>query len=143
MGRQSPSTYPVWLRQVYNSSKFSREYLRKITYHPSNHIKSPQRIVWKGIAVSSSLVISSAVINRNQFYSLQGGAPGVTYLSIGVIIYQGGSSVRHPKGARSIGIGHPRSGDRCTQRPVLPPRPLAGRRAEILFPVTPLGCRTD
>ena len=40
---------------------------------------------------------------------------GVTHLSIKVIIYQGGSSLRHPKGARSIGIGHPQSGDRCTE----------------------------
>ena len=32
-------------------------------------------------------------------------------MSIGVIIYLEGLSVRHPKGARSIGIGHPRSGD--------------------------------
>ena len=32
-------------------------------------------------------------------------------MSIGVIIYPGGSSERHPKGARSIGIGHLRSGD--------------------------------
>ncbi len=34
---------------------------------------------------------------------------GVTHLSIGVIIYLEGLSVRHPKGARSIGIGHPRN----------------------------------
>ena len=39
----------------------------------------------------------------------------MTHLSIGVIIYIEGLSVRHPKGARSIGIGHPRSGDRCTK----------------------------
>ena len=39
--------------------------------------------------------------------------PMVTHLGIRVIIYQGGSSGRHPKGARSIGIGHPLRGDRC------------------------------
>ena len=49
-------------------------------------------------------------------------------------------SVRHPKGARSIGIGHPRSGDRCTKTLPLPPRPLVGRRAELS--ATPPGCRT-
>ena len=44
-------------------------------------------------------------------------------LCIGVIIYHGGSSVRHPKGARSIGIGHPRSGDRCTETFFTPSTP--------------------
>ena len=52
-----------------------------------------------------------------------GDAPGMTHLSIGVIIYLEGLSGRHPKGARSIGIGHPRSGDRCTE-PHLPLDPL-------------------
>ena len=33
-------------------------------------------------------------------------------------------SVRHPKGARSIGIGHPRSGDRCTTTLPYPLDPL-------------------
>ena len=51
-------------------------------------------------------------------------APGVTHLSIGVIIYLEGLSVRHPKGARSIGIGHPRSGDRCTKALPYPLDPL-------------------
>ncbi len=50
--------------------------------------------------------------------------PGVTHLGIRVIIYQGGSSGRHPKGARSIGIGHPRSGDRCTEAHPKPHDPL-------------------
>ena len=49
---------------------------------------------------------------------------GVTHLSIGVIIYHGCSSVRHPKGARSLGIGHPRSGDRCTKTLPYPLDPL-------------------
>ena len=49
---------------------------------------------------------------------------GVTHLSIGVIIYLEGLSVRHPKGACSIGIGHPRSGDRCTKALPYPLDPL-------------------
>ena len=32
--------------------------------------------------------------------------------------------MRHPKGARSIGIGHPRSGDRCTETLPYPLDPL-------------------
>ena len=48
----------------------------------------------------------------------------MTHLSIGVIIYLEGLSVRHPKGARSIGIGHPRSGDRCTKTLPYPLDPL-------------------
>ena len=52
------------------------------------------------------------------------GFVGVTHLSIGVIIYLEGLSVRHPKGARSIGIGHPRSGDRCTKTLPYPLDPL-------------------
>ena len=35
-----------------------------------------------------------------------------------------GSSVRHPKGARSIGIGHPRSGDRCAETRPYPLDPV-------------------
>ena len=50
--------------------------------------------------------------------------PGVTHLSTGVIIYIEGLFVRHPKGARSIGIGHPRSGDRCTKTLPYPLDPL-------------------
>ena len=45
-------------------------------------------------------------------------------MSIGVIIYLEGLSERHPKGARSIGIGHPRSGDRCTKTLPYPLDPL-------------------
>ena len=48
----------------------------------------------------------------------------MTHWGIGVIIYQGGLSARHPKGARSIGIGHPRSGDRCTKTLPYPHDPL-------------------
>ncbi len=48
----------------------------------------------------------------------------MTHLSIGVIINLEGLSVRHPKGARSIGIGHPRSGDRCTKTLPYPLDPL-------------------
>ena len=65
----------------------------------------------------------------------------MTHLSINVIIYQVGLSVRHPKGARSIGIGHPRSGDRCAETRPYPIDPL--RVAEQgLPPTTPQGCRT-
>ena len=39
-------------------------------------------------------------------------------------IFQRSLSVRHPKGARSIGIGHPRSGDRCTKTLPYPLDPL-------------------
>ena len=53
-----------------------------------------------------------------------GRGAGLTHLSIGVIIYLEGLSVRHPKGARSIGIGHPRSGDRCTKTLPYPLDPL-------------------
>ena len=49
---------------------------------------------------------------------------GLTHLSIGVIICLEGLSVRHPKGARSIGIGHPRSCDRCTKTLPYPLDPL-------------------
>ena len=45
-------------------------------------------------------------------------------MSIGVIIYLEGLSVRPPKGARFIGIGHPRSGDRCTKTLPYPLDPL-------------------
>ena len=62
----------------------------------------------------------------------------MTHLSIGVIIYLKGLSVRHPKGARSIGIGHPRSGDRCTKT-LLSPRPLVGRRADTPLSATRKG----
>ena len=48
----------------------------------------------------------------------------MTHLSTGVIIFLEGLSVRHPKGARSIGIGHPRSGDRCTKTLPYPLDPL-------------------
>ena len=64
------------------------------------------------------------------------GQPGATHLSIGVIIYPGGSSVRHPKGARSIGIGHPRSGDRCTVTRPYPLDPLRVAEQKSSFPVT-------
>ena len=40
--------------------------------------------------------------------------------------------MRHPKGARSIGIGHPRSGDRCAKTRPCPLDPL--RIAEQKFP---------
>ena len=40
------------------------------------------------------------------------------------------SAVWHPgRGARSIGIGHPQSGDRCIEIHLYHPRPLEGRRA--------------
>ena len=67
----------------------------------------------------------------------------VTHFSIRVVIYQGSSSGRHPKGARSIGIGHPRSGDRCTEpRPyTLDPLRVAEQKSSV--PSTPPRCRTD
>ena len=61
---------------------------------------------------------------RSEGRHLGGCEAGVTHLSTGVIIYQEGLSVRHPKGARSIGIGHPRSGDRCTKTLPYPLDPL-------------------
>ena len=61
---------------------------------------------------------------RSEGRHLGGCEAGVTHLSIGVIIYLEGLSVRHPKGARSIGIGHPRSGDRCTKTLPYPLDPL-------------------
>ena len=70
-------------------------------------------------------------------------SPGVTHLSIGVIIYPGGSSVRHPKGARSIGIGHPRSGDRCTVTRPYPLDPLRVAEQKSSFPVTRKGSRSN
>ena len=68
---------------------------------------------------------------------------GVTHLSIGVIIYPGGSSMRHPKGARSIGIGHPRSGDRCTVTRPYPLDPLRVAEQKSSFPVTHKGSRSN
>ena len=67
----------------------------------------------------------------------------VTHLSIGVTIYPGGSSVRHPKGARSIGIGHPRSGDRCTVTRPYPLDPLRVAEQKSSFPVTRKGSRSN
>ena len=66
----------------------------------------------------------------------------MTHLSIKVIIYQGGSSLRHPKGARSIGIGHPRSGDRCTEPRPYTLDPLRVAEQKSSFPSPPPRCRT-
>ena len=84
-----------------------------------------------------SLCSISRILSLTQMYAKQtnsgkrsadrhlGGCEvGVTHLSTGVIIYLEGLSVRHPKGARSIGIGHPRSGDRCTKTLPYPLDPL-------------------
>ena len=57
----------------------------------------------------------------------------MTHLSIGVIKYQGGSSVRHPKGARSIGIGHRFSDDRCTEPHPYPSTPCGSPSRNSLF----------
>ncbi len=46
--------------------------------------------------------------------------------------------MRHPKGARPIGIGHQRSGNRCAETSAYPLDPL-GRRAEIPNPGDPAG----
>ena len=67
--------------------------------------------------------------------------PGVTPLSTGVIIYLEGLSVRHPKGARSIGIGHPRSGDRCADTRLDPLDPLRVAEQKSPFPAPPSGRR--
>ena len=64
-------------------------------------------------------------------------------MSIWVIIYQGGSSVRHPKGARSIGIGHPRSGDRCTETRPYPFDPLRVAEQKSSFSATRKGSRPN
>ena len=84
-----------------------------------------------------SLCSISRILSLTQMYAKQtnsgkrsesrhfvGCEAGVTHLSIGVIIYLEGLSVKHPKGARSIGIGHPRSGDRCTKPLPYPLDPL-------------------
>ena len=71
--------------------------------------------------------------------STLGDLSGVTHLSIGVIIYPGGSVVRHPKGARSIGIGHPRSTE--TRRYPLDPLRVAEQKSS--FPVTRKGSRSN
>ena len=62
-------------------------------------------------------------------------------MSIGVIIYLEGLSVRHPKGARSIGIGHPRSGDRCTMTLPYPLDPLRVTGKEDFCSATRKGSR--
>ena len=64
-------------------------------------------------------------------------------MSIGVIIYPGDSVVRHPKGARSIGIGHPRSGDRCTVTRPYRLDPLRVAEQKSSFPVTRKGSRSN
>ena len=64
-------------------------------------------------------------------------------LCIGVIIYHGGSSVRHPKGARSIGIGHLRSGDRCTETLLYPIDPLWVAEQKSSFSATRKGSRPN
>ena len=69
--------------------------------------------------------------------------PRATHMSNGVIIYQGGLSVRHPKGARSIGIGHPRSGDRCTETLPYPLDPLRVAEQKSSFPATHKGSRPN
>ena len=51
-------------------------------------------------------------------------------------------SVRHPKGARSIGMGHPRSGDRCTETRPYPRDPLRVAEQKSPLPTIPQGCRT-
>ena len=56
---------------------------------------------------------------------------------------QGGSSVRHPKGARSIGIGHPRSGDRCTETRPYPFDPLRVAEQKSSFSATRKGSRPN
>ena len=49
----------------------------------------------------------------------------------------------HPdRGARSIGIGHPRSGDRCTAPHPAPSTPAGRRRAEIPLHDDPQGVET-
>ena len=49
--------------------------------------------------------------------------------------------MRHPKGARSIGIGHPRSGDRCADTRLNPLDPLRVAEKKSPFPAPPSGHR--
>ena len=49
--------------------------------------------------------------------------------------------MRHPKGARSIGIGHPRSGDRCANTRLNPIDPLRVAEQAFPFPAPPSGRR--
>ena len=51
--------------------------------------------------------------------------------------------MRHPKGARSIGIGHPRSGDRCTETRPYPLDPLRVAEQKSFFPATRKGSRPN
>ena len=51
--------------------------------------------------------------------------------------------MRHPKGARSIGIGHPRSGDRCTETRPYPLDPLRVAEQKSSFPATRKGSRPN
>ena len=60
-------------------------------------------------------------------------------MSFRVIICQGGLSGRDPKGARSIGIGHPRSGDRCAETRPYPLDPLWVAEQKSPFPTTTPG----
>ena len=62
---------------------------------------------------------------------------GASYLLRYLIgqVRQVGRGVRHPKGARSIGIGHPQSGDRCVENRFHPLNPL--RVAEQSPPYDP------
>ena len=48
--------------------------------------------------------------------------------------------MRHPKGARSLGIGHPQSGDRCAETRPYPIDPLGSPSSPP--PTTPSGCRS-
>ena len=59
------------------------------------------------------------------------GAGGDAFEHQGNHIPSGGASGKHPKGARFIGIGHPRRGDRCTEPRPYPSTPIGRRRADI------------
>ena len=56
---------------------------------------------------------------------------------------QGGSSVRHPKGARSIGIGHRFADDRCTETRSYPLDPLRVAEQKSSFSATRKGSRSN
>ena len=106
-------------------SLFSKEYGLFIMDSVPSGVICPM-----GVAREKSIAVHKCMQNRRtQESGVRTGIsvdarPGVTHLSIGVIIYIEGLSVRHPKGARSIGIGHPRSDDRCTKTLPYPLDPL-------------------
>ena len=124
-------------------SLFSKEYGLFIMDSVPSGVICPM-----GVAREKSITVHKCMQNRRtQENGVRTGIsvdarPEVTPLSTGVIIYLEGLSVRHPKGARSIGIGHPRSGDRCTKTLPYPLDPLWVAVQRSSPPITPQGCRS-